>query len=1049
ILFEFQNGYSPGRLPDELEQLQAWLQGRIYPRFPSFSDMKNPIYVLEYRRALHPLQVAKLWAHSEAVAYAEPEYIPKPLLELRSCEPAEKEISSPEQINYTPNDLHAQNYCLTHLHVLPAWDITTGDPSVWIGIVDTDVRFDHPDLEGNIAYNTNDPINGVDDDGDGYVDNYHGWDIVGNYSGAGPFQPDNDPRTANPGHGTWVAGYAGATTDNGIGIAAPAFQCRILPIKAASDDGILYGAYDGVLYAAQRGAKVINCSWGSPYRSQAAQNFIKNLVDTYDPVIVGGAGNVPPDTPAAFYPALYEGVIGVTAVNTSDVWGGHVQIDYGIDLCTTGEGITTTGLNSYFSFGTATSFASPQAAGCAAILRAQRPTLNAYQIAELLRITADSVEPANSPHLRYRLGRRINLYRAVTTQDTPACRVVSWQAYDNNDEAFFANEIFYLTATYRNFLSPVNNLTVRVEPLSPHLQVVPGQGSYTIGTLGTLQSHTQAAGSPFALQVMPTCPPNARIPILFRFEGDDGYEDYQVIELRWVNPAFAHLDSARLRTTICGNGRVGYYDTPANTQGRGARWQGFASSWLFEGGLAIADNTNAHLCTRAPGGRMYSHFQPTQAATKTVQGLYEIGEVAFADTGGIQGAKGLSILGRAYAPRRAPLNTFVAFVYEISNPSSSDYLDLSVGWWLDFDVGSNPATDQVNIHSTLPLVYARNSAGNRYIGAVLLSGQPSISRIGVVDTFSAIPAVYIHLLRQTGGVTTATGDIFAVISAQDVDLLAGGKDTVAFALVGGTSLTQLLNNAQAAIDWYLCFIQGAGPVVDLGPDRDICLGDTLFAQSPSGSHYEWSTGLSGPRDYILPSLSGLYWVMVQDAQGCWGYDEVILLNVNSLTPAQVQFLPGLTVSVGTPLEGFEQSGAGYQCTWFVETSSGWEIYSGCSFSHTYTTTGVYQVRLKRTDPNTGCSDSLSWQITVSQQSELSKIGEGMVLLSPNPTQGTFSIIYHREMAGLLTLRDMTGRVVWQTPLSPSGSSYSLPSSLAGGIYRWEIGGTHGYLIYAP
>lgn len=1037
ILFEFQPEYSLTKLPPELIELQSQLRGSIRERFPGLPS-KSPIYVLEYTAPLAPDYVAKLWRRSPAVRYAEPEYLPRA---FGSPLPPH-----PEKTTYTPNDLHPQNYCLTHLRVLGAWDSTQGDTTVAIGIVDTDVRFDHPDLVDNIAYNWNDPINGIDDDNDGYVDNFHGWDIVGtSYSGSGNFSPDNDPRTSSPGHGTFVAGYAGATTDNGIGIAAPAFKCRILPIKAAPDNSsALYGAYDGVLYAATHGAKVINCSWGSTSYSQAAQSFLQNLVDTYDPVVVAAAGNVPPDTPAVFYPAQYPGVVSVTAVDTSDVWRGTVQIGYGIDLSTTGAGITTTGLNGYFSFGTATSFAAPQASGCAALLRAWRPDLNAYQIAELLRITADSVEPANPPHLRYRLGRRINLYRAITTRDTPACRVTSYTAYDSNDTLFFAGETFFLTATYKNFLSPVNNLTVTVEPLSPHLQVISGQGAYSIGSLGTLQAHIQPSSGAFAFQVLPSCPPNATVPILFRFQGGGGYSDYQVIELKGLNPAFAHLDSAQLRTTLCGNGRVGYYDTPTNTQGRGGRWQN-NPSWLFEGGLVIADDTSAHLCTRAPLGGMYNHFTPTQAATKAIQGLYESAEVSFLVTGGITTPKPLTIKAQAYAPRREPLNTFVAFIYQVENYGGSAYNDLSVGWWLDFDVSNNPTTDQAAKHSSLPLVYARNNTGTRFIGAVLLSGQTALLQVGRADTFTAAPTSYIGLFRQGNSTTATTGDVFVAISAQGINLPAGSKDTVAFALIGGNTLSELLDNAQAAIDWYACFIAGQTPTVDLGPDRALCLGDTLAAQGAAGTLYLWSTGAT--TSTIAPTQSGLYWLMLQNSQGCWGYDEVFL-TINALAAAQVTFLPGQTISVGTTLQGIEQSNNPYQYTWQVETPTGWQTFTGSSFSYTYTTAGTYTVKLHRTDPNTGCSDSLSWQITVTSTSGL-PLAAQEVRVYPNPSTGTL-LIEHNQLVGTrVRLRDALGKVVWESTLFPSGALYRLPAGLAPGLYFWEIGNHQGHLLYMP
>ncbi|MCS7297495.1 MAG: S8 family serine peptidase [Bacteroidia bacterium] len=1042
VLFELKPGFSIQSLPEELESLRVWVEGQVRPRFPSLPS-KSPIYLLEYERRLSPLYVAKLWRQSPAVLYAEPEYIPKPL----SAYPAPKE--DPQRLTYEPNDLHPDNHCLSHLRILSAWDSTKGDTTVAVAIVDTDVRWDHPDLVENIAYNWNDPINGVDDDGDGYVDNFHGWDIVGTtYSGSGPFSGDNDPRL--PGwsaHGTWVAGFAGATTDNGIGIAAPAFRCRLLPIKAGPDDNPdwLFGAYDGILYAAQKGAKVINCSWGGTFYSQAAQNFISQILNTYDPLIVAAAGNVPPDTPTKFYPAQYEGVLSITAVNPNDVWEGWVQIGYDIDLSATGSGITLSGLSDYVYWGSFTSFSSPQAAGAAVLLRSWRPDLNARQITELLRLTADSVEPFNPSHLRYRLGRRINLQRAVATRDTPACRVRSWRVFDQNDDLLFANETFFLTAVYTNYLSSATNLSVTIESLSPHVEVL--QGTYVVGSLPALQTHTQA--SPFALRVLPSCPPNTRLPVLFRFVADGGYADYQVIEIPWVNPSYVHLDSAQIRTTLCGNGRIGYYDSPQNTQGRGILWASLTQSLLASGGLVISDDTSAHLSTQAPFGAMYDHFVPMNAATHTADGLYERGLVRFMDSRGLGlnspdgiAGKGLSFEAHGYAIRRHPANTFVACLYRIENTSSQTYPNLCIGWWLDLDLGNNPVFDHAFVHPTLPLVYARNNSQTRFVGAVLLSGHASIKKIGRMDTFSATLPAYLGIMRSSSSVSSLNGDVFIFIGAQDVSLLPGGVDTVAFALVGGYTLAELELRAQEALNWYACFTQGSAPLVDLGEDRLLCLGDSLHFTSTSTGEIVWSTEETTPA--IVPTTDGLYWLLLRDADGCWGYDEVYI-TVHRFAEAEVSFEPGLTVSVGETLTVRETSGLPYRYIWLLGDS----VFEGPELRYVFAETGIYTLWLYR--ESQGCRDTLRWEITVQSPASLSQPISSAVEIHPNPTGDRFSLTYRgNELLGeRFSLYNALGEQVWEVFLRESGAMYGLPSALPPGPYFWRVGKYRGILLHVP
>jgi serine protease len=159
---------------------------------------------------------------------------------------------------YTPNDPEANpsNGQQTYLEVIrayEAWDIEKSDTSMVIGIVDTGVNMAHEDL-GNIAFNQDDPINGIDDDGDGYIDNFHGWDIADN---------DSDPTADGHPHGSPVTGMSSASTNNGIGMAGAGFKSRYLPVKIAETSSQkLTKDYEGVKYAADHGARVINLSWG-------------------------------------------------------------------------------------------------------------------------------------------------------------------------------------------------------------------------------------------------------------------------------------------------------------------------------------------------------------------------------------------------------------------------------------------------------------------------------------------------------------------------------------------------------------------------------------------------------------------------------------------------------------------------------------------------------------------------------------------------------------------------------------------------------------------
>src|SRR5258706_4964000 len=199
------------------------------------------------------------------------------------------EIVEPEyayEMDFNPNDpsLTSQYYLKT-IKAFEAWGITQGNQDITIAIVDSGGDLDHPDLVDNLYVNTNEiPNNGIDDDNDGFVDNYSGWDFVGsdtlNINNPG-FSGDNDPSIHTGGdisHGTMVAGCASARTNNGAGIAGVGFKTKLMFTKHSADNqkttnGSIYFGYSGILYAANQGLKIITYSWAGPSQSQILQDI--------------------------------------------------------------------------------------------------------------------------------------------------------------------------------------------------------------------------------------------------------------------------------------------------------------------------------------------------------------------------------------------------------------------------------------------------------------------------------------------------------------------------------------------------------------------------------------------------------------------------------------------------------------------------------------------------------------------------------------------------------------------------------------------------------
>lgn len=289
---------------------------------------------------------------------------------------------------YTPNDpnLANQNH-LTLINAFAGWDQTQGDTNVVIGITDTSFDLLHPDLTGNVKYNYADPVNGLDDDNDGYVDNYAGWDVWGN---------DNNLFFTNEWHGTGVAAVASAKTDNGVGVAGVGFKCKFLPVKigndATSSTIITADGYTSIAYCADRGAKVINCSWGTLTYSQAGQDVVNYAVINKDAAVVAAAGNA--SGTAYRYPASFYRAASVTGVHNSGLFnnGSNPTFTYNdsVDFCAQGFNVYTTatvgaaGGNAVYTTTGGTSLACPQVSGAVALIRSKDSCLTALQAVQLL-----------------------------------------------------------------------------------------------------------------------------------------------------------------------------------------------------------------------------------------------------------------------------------------------------------------------------------------------------------------------------------------------------------------------------------------------------------------------------------------------------------------------------------------------------------------------------------------------------------------------------------------------------------------------------------------
>ena len=276
-----------------------------------------------------------------------------------------------------PNDeKFAQQYYLPMIKVPQAWAIHSGGEELLIAIVDSGIDFNHPDLKDKIYFNEDDPVDGVDNDNDGYVDNYAGWDFVGAHHN-NPI-PDNDPGiyAGNINHGTLVAGLAAASSNNNTGIAGVSPRGKILITKHAGDDkpaGLrsVVDGYEGLIYAVNHGADIINCSWGGPYYSHIAKDIIDFAVEDMNAVVVAAAGNDNSNLP--IYPAAFDNVLSVTALDRSGTLAPFANTGPFVNVAVPGTDLISTDFEGKYRNVNGTSFATALASGAAPIRAGARP----------------------------------------------------------------------------------------------------------------------------------------------------------------------------------------------------------------------------------------------------------------------------------------------------------------------------------------------------------------------------------------------------------------------------------------------------------------------------------------------------------------------------------------------------------------------------------------------------------------------------------------------------------------------------------------------------
>ena len=956
----------------------------------------------------------------EEVIYAEPYYLLKPL------------------DAYTPNDPSAQanggeqDYLAT-VHAYEAWAIERGNKDVLVGILDTGVEFGHQDLTDNLYVNSADPINGIDDDGDGYTDNYVGWDMADH---------DNDPTADQNNHGTLVAGVAAATPDNGVGIAGLGFHSSYMPIKIfRSGDGAFAFGYEAIAYAADRGCKVINLSWGGANAySRFGEEIINYAVLEKDAVVIAAAGNSGEEE--KFYPASYDRVLSVAITDADDNTVAKTTHNHWIDLVAPGSRNYTTRNQDGYSYTSGSSFSAPLVSGAAALVRARYPRWSAMQVMQQLRLSADDIyKVGNNRDYHEKLGRgRLNAARALQNLRTPALRVESL-AYANHTGAYaYYGDTLSLHATFKNYLSSATNVSVTLSCISDYVTVL--DSTVYFDRLDSLKEATHA-DRPFRVLLHDNLPTNEELVFRLGFTAD-AYQDYQYVSIV-SSSEYATLDNGLLTLSVGSNGDVGYNPTATYAE---AGLQQQQQTLAPQVGLLLAtdadhvsDNVIQSYRTQLRSQDFVTQqpikFYPSSVGTQTLRST-------FTDAAAPQ-PLGVTIEQTWVADSHASRQPFLVGEYRVTNSSDATLSDLQTGLFADWNL-SDANADRAHWDATHRLGYVYSSEA-QYSGIALLTDQSpiyrAIDRQGLNGNTADTEGEYTDLVKYQflsqgvgkteAGVHGAGNDVAHLVGATLPTLATRQATQIAFALVVGQSLAELQQAVQDAQRLYDHHQDHPYTLLTV----PVCAGQTATVQVPSESvirFYQDARGtqlLAEGASYKTGAITAdtaVYVASVRD-----GYESAIRRVAIRITEPVAQFTMDAKSNEGVRNDTLFLDESDNHTVGFWDESAhavAWQWDFGNGFQSTsqhpvtrFAKTGRYTVTLTATS-GPGCTSQRTRTITVVRRANRPVVGDRTVCPGSSVTlqaNNTSQIEVYEDEA--LTRRLFTGSTFVSDPMTETSEFF--------------------------
>jgi subtilisin family serine protease len=732
------------------------------------------IYRIKYSPDYDAKIIAKILMSSNTLEYAEPYYIP--------------------QLLYIPDDPYKNNqYYLNLIQAYDAWDIEQGDSNIVIGIVDTGFDFSHPDLVNAVAYNYRDTIDGIDNDNDGFVDNYYGWDFG---------EMDNDPTYVSNAHGVHISGIAGATTDNNFGMSGIGFNCKVLPIKVINDNDQMIYTYEGIIYAVEHGCRVVNCSWGSStFPGQFPLEVTKYATLVKKAIIVAAAGNQ--NNEIRYFPASLPYVVSVAATNQYDTKWSNSSYYYGIDISAPGSNIFSTWPNTGFIYSNGTSMAAPMVSAAAALVFSHYPQLNNLDAIELLRTTADKIDTISSNLIyKNKLGSgRLNIYNALSDTFIPSIRLLD---YSNFPATITTGDTLILHFTIQSFLKTSYDVVIHLQSQNPNFRILD-----SIFIFDSLSYNIPKYLSARFIIDDTTYTPTTFL-ILAKLS-NSSFTNVDPIYLDY-SPNIIDLTNDNLLASFTNNGRIGYYDGRYHMYGNGVKYK---NSYPLSSTIGIiAATADGRISDNIYGAsdqlknsfkvknEIYSYINNSNFTRNIVCSYND--SLSFLPIG-------IDIRQNSYCYIAGIDQDFFIIDYKIKNIAYDNIEDFYFGIYADWDIGDkgNKTIKENSIRGAITF----DIDSNYFAGIGLLTDLPysiyaldnngADGSINIYDGFTDVEKkMCITSERNMAGNQSYGNDVSVLVKTGPLSINFLDSLQLSFIFVFSKNYHQLINNYQSALSIY-------------------------------------------------------------------------------------------------------------------------------------------------------------------------------------------------------------------------------------------------------